>query len=94
MRTLELLRPRVGECILDVGCSPVLLAYDLAAEVGAKGRVVGIDTSGPMLKLAEQRCAGLPQVEFAKGGAAALTADNAGNSAAIRDIQAAAIRDI
>ena len=77
MRTLELLGPRVGECILDVGCGPGLLVHDLAAEVGPAGRVVGVDTSLPMLKLAGQRCAGLPQVEFAEGNAAALAADDA-----------------
>lgn len=77
VRTLEMLSPRVGECILDVGCGPGLLVYDLAAEVGLAGRVVGIDTGGPRLKLVEQRCAGLLHVEFAEGDATALAADGA-----------------
>ena len=77
MRTLEVLSPRVGECIIDVGCGPGLLVHDLAIEVGATGRVVGVDTSQPMLELAEHRCADLSQVELIEGDAANLTADDA-----------------
>lgn len=77
MRTLEVLSPRAGERIIDVGCGPGLLVHDLATEVGPKGRVIGVDSSLPMLKLAERRCADLPQVELIEGDAANLAADDA-----------------
>ncbi len=82
MHTVEVLSPRVGECIIDVGCGPGLLVHDLAVQVGPEGRVVGVDTSLPMLQLAEHRCAGLSQVEFLEGGAASLAADDAAFHAA------------
>ena len=34
-----------GEFVLDVGCGTGLLAHDMAALVGADGRVVGIDNN-------------------------------------------------
>ena len=74
MRTLEVLKPNIGECILDVGCGPGLLVQDLAIEVGSEGQVVGIDTSASMLELAERRCANLPQVEFVEGDASSIAA--------------------
>ena len=77
MRTLEVLSPRTGERIIEVGCGPGLLVHDLATEVGAEGRVVGVDTSLPMLQLAERRCADLPQVELVEGDATNLAADDA-----------------
>lgn len=82
MRTLEVLSPRVGECLIDVGCGPGLLVHDLAGEVGRAGRVVGVDTSLPMLQLAERRCADLPQVELVEGDATNLAADDASFDAA------------
>ena len=60
-----------------MGCGPGLLVHDLAVEVGPKGHVVGVDTSLPMLRLAERRCADLRQVELVEGAAANLAADDA-----------------
>jgi len=77
MRTLEVLSPRVGECVIDVGCGPGLLVHDLAVEVGPEGRVVGVDTSLPMLQLAERRCSGLPHMKLVEGNAENLAADDA-----------------
>jgi ubiquinone/menaquinone biosynthesis C-methylase UbiE len=45
-----------GERILDVGCGPGFYCQEIAAEVGPSGVVVGVDSSGPMLALAERRC--------------------------------------
>ena len=64
MRTLDALQLKAGEFVLDVGCGTGLLTYDMATLVGASGRVVGIDVSPDMLKLAERRCADLPQVDL------------------------------
>lgn len=76
-RTIEVISPQRGERIIDVGCGPGLLAHELAAEVGDAGRIVGADSSAPMIALAENRCADLPQVEFVECDAANLTIDDA-----------------
>lgn len=73
MRTLGALSPRVGEYIVDVGCGPGLLVHDLAPQVGSEGRVLGVDSSLPMIRLAERRCSDLPQVELVEGDATNLT---------------------
>ena len=72
MRTLGALQLAAGECVLDVGCGTGLLADDMATLVGADGRVVGVDTSKDMLKLAERRCADLPQVHLKQAQAETL----------------------
>ena len=60
MRTLEVLGPRARERVIDVGCGPGLLVRDLAVEVGPEARVVGVDSSPPMLELAGHRCTDAP----------------------------------
>ncbi|MCG2842794.1 class I SAM-dependent methyltransferase [Sandaracinobacter sp. RS1-74] len=60
---LELLAPRAGEAILDLGCGDGVLTKRLA-ESGAE--VLGVDSSGPMLAAA--RALGL-KVEVADGQA-------------------------
>jgi SAM-dependent methyltransferase len=71
-RVLELLAPKPGERILDVGVGPGLLAHDLARLVGPEGLVVGADVSADMLELARARLKGLDQVRLAKSDAVAL----------------------
>jgi SAM-dependent methyltransferase len=71
-RTLELLDPRPGERVLDIGSGPGYLAAELAARVGRSGSVCAIDPSPSMNALAEQRTAGLPQVAVDVGDALAL----------------------
>ncbi len=76
-RTLEVLNARAGEYIIDVGCGPGLLAKELAAAVGDTGRIIGIDSSAPMIRLAENRCSGLSNVELINCDATALTIEDA-----------------
>jgi SAM-dependent methyltransferase len=57
----EKLAAQPGEHILDVGCGPGFYCLELAEEVGEQGTVVGIDSSQPMLTLAERRCEGFPR---------------------------------
>ena len=71
-RTVELLDPRPGERVLDIGSGPGYLAAELAARVGRSGTVCAIDPSPSMNALAEQRTAGLPQVTVDVGDALAL----------------------
>ncbi len=51
---VELLRPRVGAAILDVGTGTGVAA-EAAGAVGAPSVVVGVDPSLPMLRLARRR---------------------------------------
>ena len=71
-RVLELLAPRPGEHILDIGVGPGLLAHDLARLVGEQGRVVGLDASPDMLASAQSRLQPLAQAECLPGDAANL----------------------
>lgn len=67
------LRLAEGECLLDVGCGVGEAALALAEDLGARGRVVGIDVSTSMLSVARERAgvAACP-VRFSVGDALAL----------------------
>jgi len=64
---------RPGESVLDVGCGGGRTSLTLADAVGETGRVVGADISDPILSVAHERGASLPNVEFERVDAA--TAD-------------------
>ncbi len=44
-----------GSTVMDVGCGCGATTIELARGVGPTGRVIGLDVSEPMLKLAQQR---------------------------------------
>ena len=71
-RFLEALALRPGEHVLDVGVGPGLLAHDMAAIVGERGRVAGIDLSEPMLEMSRRRCADQPWTDFQSADATVL----------------------
>jgi len=56
-RTIEQLRLRPGDCVIDAGCGTGLGFGLLRAAVGASGQVVGIEASPEMMALARQRVA-------------------------------------
>ncbi|HEB90557.1 MAG TPA: methyltransferase domain-containing protein [Deltaproteobacteria bacterium] len=60
-----------GERIVDVGCGCGQTTLELAARVGEKGRVLGLDISQPMLESARDRAAreGTKQVSFEQADA-------------------------
>ncbi len=48
-RALDLLRPRPGEVIVDVGAGSGVMTLDIAARVAPGGRVFAVDPSAPLL---------------------------------------------
>jgi SAM-dependent methyltransferase len=71
-RFVQLLAPRPGEYLLDVGMGPGFLSYDLAPIVGERGLVAGVDSSEVMVDLARKRCDGRGPCDFELGDATSL----------------------
>lgn len=46
---IEAAAPATGERVLDIGCGAGASSLDLAARVGAKGHVLGVDISEPLI---------------------------------------------
>ncbi len=82
-RVIEMLSPKPGERILDIGVGPGLLAHDLARLVGDTGKLVGLDAAPAMLTMARTRLAALPQAECVEGDAGALAFPDASFDAAV-----------
>jgi len=68
--------PKPGEKIIDIGCGCGATSISLGEKVGANGRVLGLDISAPMLALARQRAAALPQIAFECGDAGIFNLSN------------------
>ena len=76
LATLEVLAPRAGETIVDVGSGLGHLTIELSRAVGDAGKVIGVDPSVDMRKAAASQCEGLPNVRILDGTAAALPLDD------------------
>jgi ubiquinone/menaquinone biosynthesis C-methylase UbiE len=61
-----------GLTVLDVGCGPGTDLPALAAAVGERGTVIGVDLEPAMLQRARERTHSLPQVQIRAGDAHAL----------------------
>lgn len=70
-RVVEVLSPRPGERVLDVGCGNGAVSLAIGPLVAPEGSVLGLDISGPMLMVAtgRARAAGLKNVRFEQGDA-------------------------
>ena len=80
------LRASAGESILDLGSGHGFLACELAQEVGASGRIVGVDISSDMNSIASKRVAAFgfgDRVEILEGDATALAFADAVFEAAV-----------
>ena len=53
--TLKNLRLAEGEFVIDIGCGPGFLCESMAEIVGLTGRVVGLDISPDLVRMAERR---------------------------------------
>jgi SAM-dependent methyltransferase len=82
-RFLQMVAPKPGEHVLDVGMGPGFLTYDVAAMVGERGWTAGVDSSAVMVDLATQRCAGRGPCEFKLGDATELPFDDASFDAVV-----------
>jgi ubiquinone/menaquinone biosynthesis C-methylase UbiE len=78
VRTIDALRLKAGETVVDAGCGTGWCLPKLAAAVGAGGRIIGFDPSPEMLAVARTRLPArdFPNIELicATGEAAALPA--------------------
>lgn len=57
---------QAGHTVLDTGCGSGTTTFEIARRVGADGRVIGIDLSGPMLDVGRERLQGrgIDNIEF------------------------------
>ena len=58
-----------GHCVLDVACGTGVLSRELAARVGPKGTVTGLDMNDGMLAVAHRKA---PSIDWRQGKAEAL----------------------
>jgi ubiquinone/menaquinone biosynthesis C-methylase UbiE len=65
LAVLDVLDPRPGERIIEVGCGGGALLPSIGAAVGPGGRVVGIDISEDQIAAARERCADQSNIETA-----------------------------
>jgi len=66
-QTIQVLRVKPGERILDIGTGTGHLAFDIAVETGGANELIGVDISEDMLAIARERCADYPAVKFEIG---------------------------
>jgi SAM-dependent methyltransferase len=60
-----------GEHVLDIGCGAGVTSLAAAQQVGADGRVIGVDISKPLLELGRQRAVSKPNLTFIEADAGA-----------------------
>ncbi len=74
--SFDVLQPKPGDTILDLGCGNGLLTRELARAVGPNGKVIGIDPSGDMRESAIGRCRDIKWVDIHDGSALNIPLDS------------------
>jgi ubiquinone/menaquinone biosynthesis C-methylase UbiE len=82
-RVLAALGLKSGERVVDLGCGPGLLAWEMAQQVGSAGEVQCLDASQSMVALATRRCSGQPWVQVRSGDVTALPYADGGFDAVV-----------
>lgn len=72
LMALDVLDPRPGEIILDIGCGAGQTLSQIARRVGDGGRVIGIDIAPVLLSVARERSKNEPQIELIEADAQTL----------------------
>jgi arsenite methyltransferase len=72
--TLQRLKLKPGERVIDIGCGPGFLCESMAAAIGPTGCVVGIDISRDLIDFAIKHKSG-SQIEYSVANATALPVD-------------------
>ncbi len=67
MLNLDVLAPKAGEIVADLGCGPGFMTLELSRAVGHEGKVYGIDPAPDMRKAAIERCSGRDNVSIENG---------------------------
>ena len=75
-KTLNVLKLKAGEMVLDIGCGVGFLTHEMALQVGKSGKVIGLDKNPIMISHARKRCKNLKQTEFYEGDAGKLPVDD------------------
>jgi len=81
--TLDHLKLKKGDHVIDIGCGPGLLAMDMAEIVGPTGRVIGVDPSEDMCAIAADRCKDVGSITIKDGDANTLPCETSSLDAAI-----------
>ena len=66
MKLIDVLSPKEGDKVLDIGCGTGELTRVLAERVGPGGKVIGVDPDKEMLKVANEKY-GKSNLEFLEG---------------------------
>lgn len=75
-RILEALRLEPDHRVLDVGCGPGHQALEIAEQLGATGRIDGVDVTDEALEIARTRCSESTSSFFHVGSATKLPFDD------------------
>lgn len=67
-----------GHRVLDVGCGPATDLPALAAAVGARGEVIGVDRDPAMVATARERCSATANIRVLEGDAEHLPLESGG----------------
>jgi len=75
---MNILKPKPGNHVLDVGCGTGVLIPYLLESIGPTGRVVGLDYSKNMLRIAREKFPKqtYPNVDFVLADVMAFEADD------------------